>query len=340
MAEFVQGTPCWVDAALPDVEAGKRFYSELFGWTFTDRGGERLPGGRTRGRSADAYSGGRLVAALTPKSDGRMPTVWSVYLATPDAPALARRIAEGGGQVINAPLPVGPEGAYAVAADPTGAVFGLWQAGERAGFEKHGEPGSYCWTEVYTRDKERADAFYEGVFGYQGTDLPGITSEDFRMWSPEGAEPGESTAVGGRSVIDDSLPAEMPGHFLVYFCVEDCDETARKAAELGGRVRTAPYDIPYGRIAELTDDQGAAFAVLAEPAGDTAPGAARGAEDGGPDRGGEGRGGDGPEGEDRGGEDRDEGDGKPWPHDSPGPVRAPDEAGRAGAPDEAERGGS
>lgn len=325
MAEFVQGTPCWVDAALPDVEAGKRFYSELFGWTFTDRGGERLPGGRTRGRSADAYSGGRLVAALTPKSDGRMPTVWSVYLATPDAPALARRIAEGGGQVINAPLPVGPEGAYAVAADPTGAVFGLWQAGERAGFEKHGEPGSYCWTEVYTRDKERADAFYEGVFGYQGTDLPGITSEDFRMWSPEGAEPGESTAVGGRSVIDDSLPAEMPGHFLVYFCVEDCDETARKAAELGGRVRTAPYDIPYGRIAELTDDQGAAFAVLAEPAGDTAPGAARGAEDGGPDR---------------GGEDRDEGDGKPWPHDSPGPVRAPDEAGRAGAQDEAERGGS
>ncbi|MGW8990872.1 VOC family protein [Streptomyces zhihengii] len=317
MAEFVQGMPCWVDAALPDVEAGKRFYGELFGWTFTDRGGDRLPGGRTRGRSADAYSGGRLVAALTPKSDGRMPTVWSVYLATPDAPALARRITESGGQVINAPLSVGPAGAYAVAADPGGAVFGLWQGGERAGFEKHGEPGSYCWTEVYTRDKERVDAFYEGVFGFQGTDLPGIASEDFRMWSPEGTEPGESTAVGGRSVIDDSLPAEMPGHFLVYFCVEDCDDAARRAAALGGRVRTAPYDIPYGRIAELTDDQGAAFAVLAEPAGGAGPGTAR--DDArAPAEGAEGAG-DGEEPE------------KPWPHDSPGPVRAPDTGPRNGS---------
>lgn len=306
MAEFVQGTPCWVDAALPDVEAGKRFYGELFGWTFTDRGGDRLPGGRIRGRSADAFSGGRLVAALTPKSDGRMPTVWSVYLATPDAGALARRITESGGQVINAPLSVGPAGSYAVAADPGGAVFGLWQGGERTGFEKHGEPGSYCWTEVYTRDKERVDAFYEGVFGFQGTDLPGIVSEDFRMWSPEGTEPGENTAVGGRSVIDDSLPAEMPGHFLVYFRVEDCDDTARRAAALGGRVRTAPYDIPYGRIAELTDDQGAAFAVLAEPPAGPEP-ATTDRDARGP------------------GEEAGEPE-KPWPHDAPGPVRAPDAA--------------
>lgn len=266
MAVFTEGTPCWVDASLPDVEAGKRFYGELFGWTFTEGGGDPLPGGGTRGRYADAYSGGRLVAALTPKRDGRMPTVWNVYLATPDAAGLARRIAAGGGQVINDPLPVGRAGTAAVVADPGGAVFGLWQAGERTGFEKHGEPGSFCWTEVYTRDKERVDAFYEGVLGFQGTDLPAITSEDFRMWSPAGTEPGESTAVGGRSVIDDSLPAEMPGHFLVYFRVEDCDAAAETVVRLGGRVRTAPSDIPYGRIAVLTDDQGATFAILAEPA--------------------------------------------------------------------------
>lgn len=33
-AAFPEGVPCWVDAQLADVAAGKRFYGELFGWTF------------------------------------------------------------------------------------------------------------------------------------------------------------------------------------------------------------------------------------------------------------------------------------------------------------------
>lgn len=258
MAAFAEGTPCWVDAALPDVEAGKRFYGELFGWTF--RHGEGL--------QVDAYSDGKLVAALVPKSDGRMPTVWGVYFATSDATTLVRAIGEAGGQVIVDRQPVGTSGTVVVAADPGGAVFGAWQPGDRAGFEKQGKPGSFCWTEVYSRDKERVDPFYESVFGFQGTDLrtaPTDASVDFRMWSPAGTEPGEDTAIGGRSVITDAFPAEMPGHFLIYFCVDDCDETAATVTRLGGRVQAPPFDIPYGRIAVVADNQGASFAVLAEP---------------------------------------------------------------------------
>ncbi|MFI1397608.1 VOC family protein [Streptomyces sp. NPDC020681] len=258
MAAFPEGTPCWVDAALPDVEAGKRFYGELFGWTFQQQGD---------GPYADVFSDGKLVAALAPKTDGRMPTVWGVYFATPDAAVLAGRITAAGGQVIVPPNPVGFPGASgiaATAADPGGAVFGLWEAGDRAGFEKQGKPGSYCWAEVYTRDKERADPFYETVFGYTGTDLED-DSVDFRLWSPRGAEPGEETAIGGRSVITDAFPAEMPDHFLIYFCVDDCDEAAAAVTRLDGRVQAPPFDTPYGRIAVLTDNQGATFAVLAEP---------------------------------------------------------------------------
>ncbi|GGW58831.1 hydrolase [Streptomyces xantholiticus] len=286
MAAFTEGTPCWVDASLPDVEAGKRFYGELFGWTFTHRGGGQVPGG-VRGREADAYSDGRLVAALTPKRDGRMPTVWGVYFAAPDAAALGRRIADKGGQVIIDPLPKGPTGTSAVVADPRGAVFGLWQGGERSGFEKHGEPNSFCWTEVYTRDQKRTDDFYESVFGFQGTDLTGPMT-GFRMWSPAGTEPGEATAVGGRSLITDEFPPEMPDHFLVYFCVTDCDAAAETVVRLGGRVRTAPADTPYGRIATFGDDQGAVFAVLAAPDRTAAPGGEKGGEEA-PESGGPGR---------------------------------------------------
>ncbi|WP_093800380.1 VOC family protein [Streptomyces sp. Wb2n-11] len=267
MAVYAEGMPCWVDVTLADVEAGKRFYGALFGWTFED------PGADDRGRAVwagfvNALSEGRKVAALAPKRDGRMPTAWGVYFATDDAVALARKIRDAGGQMVTDPLPVPPLGTMAVAADPGGAVFGLWQAGSHTGFEKRDLPGSFCWAEVYTRDKERADPFYETVFGFQGYDLE-EAGEDFRTWSPAGADPGPDTAIGGRSVIGDAFPAEMPDHFMIYFVVDDCDEAASRTVGLGGRIQAPPFDTPHGRIAVLTDDQGAVFAVLAEQTGRT-----------------------------------------------------------------------
>ncbi|MFF8384968.1 VOC family protein [Streptomyces kanasensis] len=255
-----EGTPCWADALLPDLEAGKRFYGELFGWTFADGGEPGRP-------YAVALGGGAPVAGLAPKRDGRMPTTWGVYLSTPDAAALAARIRHAGGQIITAPVRIGTAGVTALAVDPGGAVFGLWQGEERPGFGRQGVPGTYCWTEVYTRpaDKDAVDAFYSTVFGYRTRDLDDPAA-DFRVWSPPGpGEPTDDTAIGGRSVIGDAFPAEMPAHFLVYFAVGDCDATATTAVRLGGRVTEPPFDTPYGRIAVLADDQGAVFAVLAEP---------------------------------------------------------------------------
>ncbi|MGW8419044.1 hypothetical protein ACWGKP_34520 [Brevibacillus sp. NPDC055896] len=37
--------------------------------------------------------------------------------------------------------------------------------------------------------------------------------------------------------------------------------TADAATRLGGRVKEEPFSTPYGRVAVLTDNQGAAFAV-------------------------------------------------------------------------------
>ncbi|MER5297924.1 VOC family protein [Streptomyces lasiicapitis] len=256
--EFAEGVPCWVDAMLPDVEGGKRFYGELFGWTFDEGAGEEY------GNYVQASLGGEPVAALAPKRDGRMPTAWTVYLATPDAAALAGRIGRAGGQMIMDPMPVGPFGTMGLAADPEGAVFGLWQAGTHQGFGRQREPGSFCWTELYARDKDAVDPFYEGVFGYGGQDV-GDLEEDFRIWSPAGATTGPESAIGGRALMGDDFPVEMPPHFLNYFVVTDCDAAVATARRLGGRVRDEPVDTPYGRISVLVDNQGAAFAVLQEP---------------------------------------------------------------------------
>ncbi|MER7973946.1 VOC family protein [Streptomyces sp. NPDC096080] len=235
---YGEGVPCWVDAQLPDVAAGKRFYGDLFGWTFGEPGDREAPGAGVWARL-----GGEPVASLAPKQDGRMPTVWTVYFATPDAEALADRVWAAGGQVVTAPLPVADLGVTALVTDPEGAVFGLWQPGRHPGFGRRHEPGTFAWAELYARDTEAADDFYGGLF-------------HDALFGP-GAEPDF-----GRAAVGEVFAAEMPPHFVVHFRVEDCAAAVRSAVRLGGRVQVPPFETSYGKVAVVIDNQGASFAVL------------------------------------------------------------------------------
>jgi predicted enzyme related to lactoylglutathione lyase len=276
MAAHAQGTPSWVEAQLPDIEAGRRFYGGLFGWSFDTARHEAL-------------LGGRRVAGIIPKRDGRMPTTWTLYLAATDAGTVAARIKAAGGRMVMEPYPVGPFGIRALASDPGGAVFGVRQAGDENGFTVTGEPGTFCWVEVHTREPAAVDTFYAAVFGWLGHPQglvpptpsqaqapsqaptpsqapPPSPSAEYRLWSPPGTRsPGADTAFGGRAVMPAAVPAAFPGHLLVHFAARDCDETCDAATRLGARVVLAPRDTPHGRTAVLDDDQGARFAILTRP---------------------------------------------------------------------------
>ncbi|KJK39112.1 hydrolase [Streptomyces variegatus] len=222
-----------MDAQLPDVEAGKRFYGELFGWTFED----------WFGSFAQALKDGEPVAALVRKVDGRLPTVWTVYFATPDAPALARRVRDAGGQIVSAPVPAGELGVTALVTDPEGAVFALWQPEEHPGFGKRHEPGTFAWAELYARDTEAANAFYGDLF-------------QEALFGPD-AKPDF-----GRAPVSDVFSERMPPHFLVHFAVADVAAALEDVKRLGGRVQAPPFETSYGEAAVVTDNQGASFALL------------------------------------------------------------------------------
>ncbi|MBP8537891.1 VOC family protein [Streptomyces sp. MK37H] len=288
MAAFAEGVPCWADVLLSDLAAGRRFYGELFGWTFQEIATDY-------GTFTRALLGGKDVAGLVPKPDGRMPTVWNIYFAAQDAAATAVRIREAGGRVITPPVWIDEFCVMATAADPGGAVFGIWQAGRHTGFARRGTPGSYGWTEVHTRQPRAVDAFYRAVFGYGMTPSaspssaeppappsaapstppskprPGASPAppsaegapaDVVLWTPRGEPPDARHAIGGRVVMGEEYPAVLPAHFLTYFVVADCDQALRTAHRLGGRVLKTAEDTPYGRFAVLADNQGAAFAVI------------------------------------------------------------------------------
>ncbi|MEU0965251.1 VOC family protein [Streptomyces sp. NPDC005917] len=232
-SEYTEGVPCWVDVQLPDVEAGKRFYGGLFGWTFEDAGGG----------SVWARLAGEDVARLAHKTDGRMPTVWTVFFATPDARDLARRILAAGGQIVNDPAPVRDLGTAALVADPQGAVFGLWQPASHLGFGLRHAPGAFAWAQLYTSDTDAANDFYGRLFtdALFGTDA----DPDF-----------------GRAPVTDVFYAKMPPHFVVHFRTGDVEAAVGAVRQLGGRVQAPPFETSYGKVAVVTDNQGASFALL------------------------------------------------------------------------------
>ncbi len=231
---YREGVPCWVDAQLADVEAGKRFYGELFGWDFEE----------AYDSTVWARLDGDRVAALARKPDGRLPTVWTVYFATPDARALGERIRGAGGQVVIPPVQLGAGlGAAALVTDPEGAVFALWQAGSHQGFGRRHENGTFAWVQLYARDTETANQFYGTLF-------------QEALFGPD-AKP-----EFGRAAVSEVFPEMMPPHFLVHFRVASCEETLGAVNRLGGRVQVPPFETSYGTVAVVTDDQGASFAVL------------------------------------------------------------------------------
>ncbi|WP_327132718.1 VOC family protein [Streptomyces sp. NBC_01343] len=257
MAEFPEGAPCWVDAMFKDVEGAKTFYSDVLGWTFGDASSEY-------GNYTQAYSDGKAVAAVVPPMPGAdAPSQWCLYFASPDAAATAEKIKSAGGQLMMEPMQVGTFGTMAIAKEPSGAVFGVWQPGEHRGFEKIGEPGAYAWAEVFTRDPAKADGFLSQVFPYEAQtmepgDDPEMAGMDFRIYSVGGKD----NPVLGRMKMGDEFPPEIPPYVQVYFGVPDCDEAVAKAKKHGGALHFGPMDSPFGRFAALTDQQGAAFAVI------------------------------------------------------------------------------
>lgn len=114
------GTYSWSELVTTDVDAAKRFYGAVFGWTFD-----------THGDGADAYTefkvGGRTVGGMMHKPSDmpeHVPCHWAVYFSVEDTDAAVARVQALGGRVVMAPRDIEP-GRFAVVADPTGGVFNV-----------------------------------------------------------------------------------------------------------------------------------------------------------------------------------------------------------------------
>jgi uncharacterized protein len=247
MDNYEPGTPSWVDLASTDLPTSLRFYTGLFGWSAEDQGPDA-------GNYQMFEIDGRPVAGGMASMTEGQPSAWTTYVSVDDADATADRIKAAGGTLFVEPMDVMTVGRMVVAADPAGAVFGLWQPMDHKGAGIVNEPGTLTWNELNTRDLEAALAFYPQVFDWQPETHKG--EMDYTEWKLRGR------SVAGMMAMPEMVPAEVPSHWLVYFATGDCDATTEKAAGLGATLLAGPMDIEPGRFAVMLDPTGASFAVI------------------------------------------------------------------------------
>jgi predicted enzyme related to lactoylglutathione lyase len=114
------GTLTWNELVTTDTAAAKAFYAKVFGW-----------GEVTHGEGAGAYTefqvAGRSIAGMMEKPaemPAEVPPYWGVYFAVSDTDASAEKVGELGGTVMMPPRDIEP-GRFAMAVDPTGAMFSI-----------------------------------------------------------------------------------------------------------------------------------------------------------------------------------------------------------------------
>ena len=113
-------TFCHIELTTGNLGAAKEFYGSLFDWKLDDM--DMGDGSYTTIDTGEEPGGGMMT---TPAPE--VPTAWMVYVRVADVAAAAARAEELGGQVHMGKTPIPGHGFFAMIADPTGGVIGVWE---------------------------------------------------------------------------------------------------------------------------------------------------------------------------------------------------------------------
>jgi hypothetical protein len=119
------------------------------------------------------------------------------------------------------------------------------------------ENGSIIWADLTIPDAEAVKNFYSSVIGWKSEPVSMGDYNDFSMNSPE----------TGRTMAgichSRGVNADLPPQWLIYFTVNDVDESAELCARNGGKVLSGPRNMgKFGRYCVIQDPAGAVAALF------------------------------------------------------------------------------
>jgi predicted enzyme related to lactoylglutathione lyase len=123
-------------------------------------------------------------------------------------------------------------------------------------------PGKFVWFELVSRNAKEAQAFYGEVLGWRVQPFPMGAFTYEMIFAGDTID----TMIGGYAAPRND---RQPSHWISYASVDDVDAAAATAGANGGKVVEAPHDAPgVGRMARISDPQGAELCLLKSSTGD------------------------------------------------------------------------
>ena len=111
-------------------------------------------------------------------------------------------------------------------------------------------PGTFCWPELATSDQDGAKKFYSTLFGWSFNDTPMGPNEVYTT-----LQLGGRAAAALYNMRPEMRAQGIPPHWMSYVAVEDADQTAARASQLGGTIIVMPDgSIPWSHMSKDAAD--------------------------------------------------------------------------------------
>ena len=109
----------------------------------------------------------------------------------------------------------------------------------------------FIWQELVTPDQETSGTFFCKLLGWSITKVDVGEFGTYTLFQKDGQD------IAGMMNPTPDTPGEG-SYWHSYIAVDDIDNCAKQAIELGGKVIVPPHDVPdVGRICAVSDPTGA-----------------------------------------------------------------------------------
>jgi predicted enzyme related to lactoylglutathione lyase len=247
----------WYELHSADMPASIAFYTKVFPWSVVDAG---MPDSHYNLISAGPHVVGGAMATPAQSVLGTKHQGWLGYVGVSGIDQYASRIEAAGGKILRAVEDIATVGKFAVAADPQGAYFTLFEPLPMADqpLPAPATPGTFAWHDLTASEWQSDFDFYSNMFGWEkGEAIPMGDAGIYQIFTINGE------AAGGMMTRMD--PSEAPG-WLYYINVADTAATCEIVKANGGVVTHGPSEVPGGQIiAHFTDPHGSKIGIVSPP---------------------------------------------------------------------------
>jgi predicted enzyme related to lactoylglutathione lyase len=242
----------WRDLMTDDIPAVKKFYSELFGWTYVNVGDDDND-------FVVVLNDGKPIAGIfklrNVETEHRY-SQWISYLSVADMNQAVNYTKASGGSIYREPFKLPNRGTVSYVFDSQKAVLAFVKSS--SGDPKDGEPvyNEWFWTELWTNNVDSSTKFYSELFGYNEKKFNTKAENKYFVFEKEGRPRAGLVKIP----FDNVKP-----HWMPYIAVKDPSEIVKKVEQLGGTVYLGTEGVSGNNAAIIADPSGAVFTVQKWP---------------------------------------------------------------------------